>query len=97
MPEEPLAAPAGAEIAVAPDMLWNVLASSERVNRSWEDLTNKAPKSSARCYEYLCTTPMTRYSGRVYPLKHKEYKGVWEYEVTGGDRLYYLTYAQRQR
>lgn len=30
--------------------------------------------------------------GRVFPLKHKKYRerGVWEYELSGGYRVFYI-------
>ena len=69
---------------------WTVVARNDRVNRSWKDLIARAPSSAARCYEYLRTQPTTRYPGRVFPLRGKQYAGAWEYEVTGGDRVYYV-------
>jgi hypothetical protein len=27
---------------------------------------------------------------KTSPLKGKKYRGVWEYEVTGGDRVFYV-------
>ncbi|BAY10716.1 hypothetical protein NIES2098_38920 [Calothrix sp. NIES-2098] len=50
----------------------------------------RSPENTKRCYEDLCTAPMTRKPRRVFPLKGKKYKGVWEYEVTSGDRIFYI-------
>ncbi len=27
---------------------------------------------------------------RIFPLRGKRYAGAWEYEVTGGDRVFYV-------
>jgi hypothetical protein len=43
-----------------------------------------------RWYTYLRQSPMTRYPGRVFPLRGSAYRGAWECEVTGGDRIYYI-------
>lgn len=89
MPEEPLDVPADAEIPSGAETLWTVVAHNQRVNRAWEELANRAPRNAARCYEDLRSAPMTRQTGRVYPLKGKVHRGLWGYEVTGGDRVYY--------
>ncbi|MBD0302895.1 MAG: hypothetical protein ICV85_12185 [Tolypothrix sp. T3-bin4] len=69
---------------------WLVVAKNRRVNRDWEALIERHPESTRRCYEDLCTAPTTRKPARVFPLKGKLYKGAWEYEVTKGDRIFYV-------
>ncbi|MCW5314353.1 hypothetical protein GTQ43_11200 [Nostoc sp. KVJ3] len=69
---------------------WLVVAKNRRVNRDWEALMQRHKENTRRCYEDLCTAPTTRQPGRVFPLKGKPYKGVWEYEVTKGDRVFYV-------
>ncbi|MHC5826553.1 MAG: hypothetical protein ACYT04_64485 [Nostoc sp.] len=69
---------------------WLVVAKNRRVNRDWEALIQRHPENTYRCYEDLCTAPTTRQPGRVFPLKGKPYKGAWEYEVTKGDRVFYV-------
>ncbi len=69
---------------------WLVVAKNRRVNRDWERLIQKHPENSRRCYNDLRKAPTTRQPGRVFPLKGKKYQGVWEYEVTGGDRVFYI-------
>lgn len=76
---------------------WLVVAKNRRINRLWEELLLKAPESALRCYENLCNQPMTRLPGRVFPLKGKFYKGAWEYEVTSGDRLFYVPNPQTHK
>ena len=85
-PEVKLTVPALSEI----ESTWLVVAKNRRVNRDWEALMQRHPENSHRCYEDLCTTPKTRHPGRVFPLKGKLYKGAWEYEVTKGDRVFYV-------
>lgn len=69
---------------------WLVVAKNRRVNRDWEALLLRAPENARRCYEHLCSTPMLRVPRRVFPLKGKNYRGGWEYEVTSGDRVFYV-------
>jgi hypothetical protein len=69
---------------------WTVIAHNQRVYKAWNALMEKVPESLDRCLEYLCECPMQRYPKRVFPLKGKKYKGAWEFEVTKGDRVYYV-------
>jgi len=69
---------------------WLVVAKNRRVDRSWQALMQQHPENTRRCYRDLCEAPMARQPGRVFPLKGKKYKGVWEYEVTSGDRVFYV-------
>jgi len=70
--------------------IWLVVAKNRRVNRDWEALIQRNPENARRCHKDLRTAPITRQPGRVFPLKGKKYRGVWEYEVTGGDRVFYV-------
>ncbi|MCC5666096.1 hypothetical protein LC653_19760 [Nostoc sp. CHAB 5784] len=81
-----LTVPALSEI----ESTWLVVAKNRRVNRDWEALMQRHPENTSRCYEDLCTAPTTRQPRRVFPLKGKPYKGAWEYEVTKGDRVFYV-------
>lgn len=76
---------------------WLVVALNRRVNRDWEALLLRAPENTRRCYEDLCTVPMVRKPRRVFPLKGKSYRGVWEYEVTGGERVFYVPDPQERK
>lgn len=98
-PEEPLTSPRTKQsaegnetesIAQIPALPWLVVAKNRRVNRDWEALMLRAPENTRRCYQDLCTAPMVRKPKRVFPLKGKLYKGAWEYEVTGSDRVFYV-------
>ncbi|AVH64378.1 hypothetical protein CDG77_05425 [Nostoc sp. 'Peltigera membranacea cyanobiont' 213] len=90
-PEVKLTAPELFEM----ESTWLVVAKNRRVNRDWEALMQRHPENTRRCYEDLCTAPTTRQPGRVFPLKGKLYKGAWEYEVTKGDRVFYVPDAQQ--
>ncbi|ARV62619.1 hypothetical protein BZZ01_31855 [Nostocales cyanobacterium HT-58-2] len=85
-PEVKLTASALSEI----ESTWLVVAKNRQVNRDWEALMQRHPENTRRCYEDLSTAPITRQPGRVFPLKGKPYKGAWEYEVTKGDRVFYV-------
>ncbi len=78
-------------------MRWLVVAKNRRVNRDWELLLSRTPENTRRCYEDLCTVPMARKQGRVFPLKGKRYQGAWEYEVTRGDRVFYVPDPQQRK
>ena len=70
---------------------WIIVAHSQRVYKAWNKLMESIPESLERCLEYLCEHPMQRQTGRVFPLKGKRnYPHAWEFEVTGGDRVYYV-------
>jgi hypothetical protein len=72
------------------EQIWLVVARNRKINRNWEALLTRYPENCYRCYQFLSTTPTTRLQGRVFPLKGKPYTGAWEYELTGGDRVYYI-------
>jgi len=76
---------------------WLVVAKNRRVNRDWELLLLRAPENARRCYEDLCTAPMVRKPGRVFPLRGKLYKGAWEYEVTSAERVFYVPAPQKRK
>ncbi len=87
-PEELLTQPS--VDAPASSGAWLVVARNRRVNRDWEALVDRSPENALRWYKYLRQWPITRYPGRVFPLRGSVYRGAWECEITGGDRLYYL-------
>lgn len=90
MSEESLAVPPKAEQGNRTEARWTVVARNERVNRAWQDLIKTAGDNVARCYDYLCSTPMLPRPRRIFPLRGKRYAGAWEYEVTAGDRVFYV-------
>lgn len=72
-----------------------MVARNRRVNKDWEKLLSLCPENALRCYEDLCTVPMVRQPKRVFPLKGKRYKGSWEYEITGSERVFYIPDPQK--
>ncbi len=74
-----------------------VVAKNKRVNKEWEDLMQRSPQNTARCYQDLCTAPMIKKPRRVFPLRGKQYEGIWEYEVTSGDRVFYIPYEEEKK
>jgi hypothetical protein len=71
---------------------WVVLAYNSRVNKSWEELMEKYPKQTLKCYEHLHMHPMQRIPGSAFPLRHPKYQkaGAWEYELPNGNRIFYV-------
>ena len=76
---------------------WQVFAKNSRVNRGWEKLIARHPENTRKCYQFLRLTPMKRWPGRIFPLKGKAYKGAWEYELTKGDRIFYVPDKNNQK
>lgn len=89
-PEELLKSPNREPETQTSTPAWTVVARNKRVNKDWEQLLSRSPENVRRCYENLCNQPMQRQPGRVFPLRGKKYKGAWEYEVTGSDRVFYV-------
>lgn len=67
--------------------------------RGWEQLARQAPTNLRRAYEAIRATPRSR----AQPERHHRLKGTlstgiwkgadyerWQYEVTGGGRIWYL-------
>jgi Txe/YoeB family toxin of Txe-Axe toxin-antitoxin module len=69
---------------------WKIVCYSQKVYKDWVELEKRVPESAERCLAYLCKHPMQRYPKRVFPLRGDKFRGVWEYEVTGADRVLYL-------
>lgn len=92
MSEKPLLSPppgfgGGDENA---ETFWDVKANNSRVAKAWRRLMERAPENSRRCYEHLRKHPTQPVPRRIFPLRGKAHQGAWEYEVTGGDRVYYI-------
>lgn len=94
-PEGLLAEPAGDRVEDFGE--WLIVARNSRVNRAWEVLIDRSPENALRWYKYLRKSPMTRYPGRVFPLRGSAYRGAWECEVTSGDRLFYIPEATTRK
>lgn len=76
---------------------WIVIASNSRVVKSWRELVISCPENAIRCYQYLRQNPMQRSRGRVFPLRGQKFKGAWEYEITGSDRVFYIPRSDKKQ
>jgi hypothetical protein len=72
------------------DAVWTVVASNSRVVKNWRELVLSCPENAIRCYQHLSQNPMQRSRGRIFPLRGQKFKGAWEYEITGADRVFYV-------
>ena len=76
---------------------WTVVGSNSRVVKNWRQLVLSCPENAIRCYQHLSQTPMQRSPGRIFPLRGKKFKGAWEYEITGADRVFYVPLPEEKR
>jgi len=83
------------EINTSP--FWDVVANKTKVLKDWKELVLSCPKNAIRCYDHLRQTPMQRRSGRIFPLRGKKFKGAWEYEITGADRVFYVPLPKEKK
>ena len=79
------------------DTVWAVVGSNSRVVKNWRSLVISCPENATRCYIHLSQTPMQRSPGRIFPLRGKKFKGAWEYEITGSDRVFYVPLPSEKR
>jgi mRNA-degrading endonuclease RelE of RelBE toxin-antitoxin system len=68
---------------------YRIVASSARAKSEWDSFVRKYPKAMKAAFERLSESPLDVQGTRQFPLKGKRLKPFWEYELTGGDRLYY--------
>ena len=79
----------GEGVASAGDEQWAIICASASVKRDWERLKARAPEALSACRLYIAQHPLRRHPGRAYPWRGQHANGVWEFEVTGGDRVLY--------
>ena len=91
--------PAPAEFSSAGNAqgAWSVIAHNGRVTKSWLRLCENLRENCIRCYQWLQFTPMQPINCRCYALRHKNYAGVWAYEVGSSERIYYRPDEDRRR
>jgi hypothetical protein len=65
------------------------MASSAHAKREWEAFVEKVPQAMQTAFERLSDHPLETLGARQFPLKGKALKPLWQYEITGGDRLFY--------
>jgi mRNA-degrading endonuclease RelE of RelBE toxin-antitoxin system len=75
---------------------YRIVASSAAAKAEWDTFVHKLPKAMKAAYERLSEHPLEVRGVRQFPLKGKRNKPFWEYEVSGGDRLYYAVDLRRQ-
>lgn len=95
-PEKILTAPKS-QLSQPSDDSWLVVARNSRVNKDWEKLCARNLESGEICYEHLLKTPTLPKRGKIFPLRGKKYKGVWEYKIPSGDRVFYIPDIQKKK
>ena len=68
---------------------WSLAAKNSRVQKSWRELCRETPQDAVRCYDWLKAQANKRHPKRCFPLRGKLYNGHWEYEIGGGNRVFY--------
>lgn len=68
---------------------WKVIGNGAKVVKSWKKLVEQCPEDTTLCYERLSTNPMQRIPLVSFPMKGKNFKGGWEYRVTGNYRVFF--------
>ena len=82
---------------------WDVQFGTKKAVDGWRELCRQAPTAARTCWQQLLTAPTER-SSRQDQLKGdyatRDRGGValpqWQYEVTGGGRVWYLVDADRR-
>jgi hypothetical protein len=75
---------------------WTLTAWNRKVIEGWTLVCRDIPENAARCYNWLREHPKQRIPGRCYELKHRQYAGVWCFEVGSGHRVYYKVREDRR-
>jgi hypothetical protein len=66
-----------------------LVSSSAQAHREWDAFVEKIPDAMKAAFERLSEYPLEPLGARQFPLKGKQLKPFWQYEITGGDRLFY--------
>lgn len=67
------------------------------VAKRWRDLTVSHGGKLREYYDYLTRTPTRPLGERIFPMKGKQNAGVWECEIGGGARFFYVVDEGRKR
>jgi hypothetical protein len=67
-----------------------------RPSRWWDGSAQEFAKTMHAAWIAVPEHPLVVYATRQFPLKGKRYKPFWEYEISGGDRLYYAVDLYQQ-
>ena len=85
------------EVGGQENAVWTVVGSHSRLVKNWRELVKSCPENAIRCYQHLSHNPMQRSRGRIFPLRGKKFKGAWEYEITGADRVFYVPISEQKK
>ncbi len=72
-------------------------AASKSVAKQWRALTVSHGGKLREYYDHLSETPTKPLGERIFPLKGTQNAGVWECEVGGGARFFYVVDEERKR
>lgn len=83
---------------------WDMRFGTTDAAKGWEELCRQAPHNLRRAWEALRTDPCPAPTARQHQLKGSLATGThegralpcWQYEVTGGGRIWYLVDADRR-
>lgn len=84
---------------------WDLRFGSKDAAAGWNDLCAQAPANTRRAWDMITSNPRpSPPTGRHHPLKGQLARGSWkgetleqwQYEVTGGGRLWYLIDDERR-
>ncbi len=70
---------------------YRLFPSSAQAEREWRTFDRQVPDALRAAYTALSTAPLRPTNPtRQFRLRGKGLRGVWQYEITSGDRLYYV-------
>lgn len=90
MPEEPLTVPPNALQTGGAAALWTVVARNERVNRDWQELIQSAAIQRGQMLRLPPFDTNASQAAADFSASRQKYAGAWEYEITAGDRVFYV-------
>lgn len=72
--------------------------SAARVADAWDQFAASHVRAARACFDWLATKADTEETDRCYALKGREFerRGVWQYKVTGGGRVWYARAADAE-
>lgn len=84
---------------------WDVRYGTNDAAKGWEELCRHAPRNMRRAWDEITSEPVpgpasSRHHQLRTPYSHRAFKGSaleqWQYEVTGGGRIWYLVDEPRR-
>lgn len=86
---EPLKEPEGVAPPTEGSPVWRVFTSAPSVADGWDAIIGLGTNDAARAYAWLRDHPFTPHK-RCFPMRGKQNRGVWQYEVNATYRLRYV-------